>query len=104
MRFLNLTVLSLVAVGLANCAYPVSSSVQGSASSVIYFTNVAVGTQVLIDGAPSGDAINFDGTKAVLVVPTGTHRVVLQRDGVVVHQSSVFVGSGSKVAIKGPEQ
>ena len=104
MRLLNHAALAVVAVGVASCAYPVSSAVQGSASSAIYFTNVGVGTQVLIDGAPSGEAISFDGKKAVLVVPTGTHRVVLQRDGVVVHQSSVFVGSGSKVAIKGPDQ
>lgn len=91
-------------VTLAGCAYPVSSVVQGAPASAIYFPNAEPGTLIYVDGASAGEAIGYDGKKAVLVVSTGMHHVVLRRGEINTYDGSVFVGSGSRISIRGGQK
>lgn len=92
---------TLLAAGfLGGCAYPVSSVEQGGASSAIYFKGAPSGTEAFIDGASSGDASTYDGRKAVLTVPYGTHRVVVKAGGTILVDQTVYVGQGQRVSIK----
>lgn len=93
--------LAILAAGvLGGCAYPVSTVEQGGASSSVYFKGAPPGSQVFIDGVSSGDAAAYDGRKAVLVVPSGAHRVVVKAGGTLLVDQSVYVGEGQRVSIK----
>lgn len=94
---------AILAAGiLGGCAYPVSTIEQGGASSGIYFKDAPVGAEALIDGASSGDASAYDGRKAILTVPYGTHRVVVKAGAAVLVDQVVYVGQGQRISIKVP--
>jgi hypothetical protein len=84
---------------LAGCAYPVSVIEQGSASASLFFPGFPADASVTIDGAEAGQAAAFDGKKASLPVSTGKHHVVIRGAGRTLYDQSIYVGSGSHVAV-----
>lgn len=102
MRVQRIGAAILAASVLGGCAYPVSTVEQGGASSGIYFKGAPVGAEALIDGASSGEASTYDGRKAILTVPYGTHRVVVKAGTAILIDQVVYVGQGQRISIKVP--
>ena len=92
--------LALAATSLGGCAYPVSTVEQGGALSGVYFPGAPIGSVAYVDGASSGDASTFDGRKAVLTLPSGTHRIVVKAGSAILVDQVVYVGEGQRVSIK----
>jgi hypothetical protein len=91
---------ALSAASLGACAYPVATVEQGNVSTSLYFPDAPVGAHVMIDGADAGEAILFDGRKTVLTVTPGKHHVVIPGGAAPLYDQSVYVGAGSRLAIK----
>ncbi len=89
-------------LGLSGCAYPVATTDQGGPSAGLYFPGARPGAVVSIDGAAAGVAASFDGRKTLLTVTPGPHRVRVQAGDATLYDQSVFVGPGSRLAIKAP--
>lgn len=100
MRIREIGAAILAASILGGCAYPVGTVEQGGASSGIYFKGAPADAEAFIDGANSGDASIYDGRKAVLAVPSGTHRVVVKAGAAILVDQVVYVGQGQRVSIK----
>lgn len=89
-------------LGLSGCAYPIATTDQGAVSAGLYFPGARPGAIVSVDGAPAGVAARFDGRKTLLTVSPGPHRVRIQMGDAILYDQSVFVGAGSRMAIKAP--
>lgn len=105
MNAFRLATVAVCAAGLCACASkmadPVALTEQGNVSTSLYFPGAPAGARVLVDGADAGEALLFDGRKTVLTVAPGNHRVVVQAGGPpALYDRTVFVGAGSRLAIK----
>ena len=102
MRYLYLTLSLSATLALAACAsFPNETAEQGAASAALYFPNATFGARVSVDGSDAGEASLFDGKWRVLTVTPGNHHVVIKLDSAVLQDQIVFVGMGSRVAVKG---
>lgn len=102
MKLMKLAASAALAGLVAACAYPVTTVEQGGSSSGVYFVGAPETAQAIVDGTASGNAAAFDGQKAVLVVPAGTHRIVVRDGGSVLVDQVVYVGEGHRVSIRVP--
>ena len=102
MRALALTTALLSVLELSGCApFPTSVSIQDATTASLYFPATSKQARVFIDGADAGDAATFDGKHSVLTVEPGTHHIVIRLGTQVTLDQMLFVGAGSRVAVKG---
>ena len=100
MKPIHLAIAVATAVLLNACAYPVSSIDQGGATTGIYFPGVPEGARAHVDGIDAGEAILFDGHKAILTISSGNHRVVVSNGEITLYDKNIYVGAGARLAIK----
>lgn len=102
MKTLRLACALALMAALGACAYPVSTTDQGAAASGLYFPGAPAGARVLVDGADAGETSLYDGRKLVLTLPAGQHRIVVQQGSTRLYDKPVYLGTGSRIAIKVP--
>jgi hypothetical protein len=98
----RLLALSLSALLLTGCVYPMSSVGQGANGGSVFFPRANAGLRVFIDGTDMGEALTYDGQRNVLGVAAGPHRVSLSQGGTTIYDRQVYVGADSRLAIEVP--
>jgi hypothetical protein len=88
---------------MMGCApnYPERTVLQGGGDKgSLYFTGAPLGARVIVDGADAGEAAVYDGTRAVLEVTAGPHRVIVGTAGAALYDQQVYVGNNARMAIE----
>jgi PEGA domain len=93
MRYLALLIFVVM---LAACSMPVTKVSTVDSRPTISFENAPSGAEVYLDGVKVGFADQFNANPDVLNIESGTHQLVIKKNGQVIFEQRFFADSEHK--------
>jgi hypothetical protein len=100
MRRIRIACIASAALLLSACSVPTSSVTSGSQRPTLAVTGAPPQSILKIDGTIVGEASLYDGRQNIVKVEEGTHRIVVELNGVVIHSETIYASSGETKTVE----